>query len=139
MTKKKLELICIVDELTLKDISITRYLEERKDGNYIETQFLNDKNYNTKEKKIELDEAGVKKWKEKFVPDMNKSELIHSNQPGELLYGHSKNSLYRYYDGRFFTVTEKMNDFDYDILTTTIWLAKGGEKEWLSRYYNSDE
>lgn len=134
MTKKNPKLICIVDEMSLKDISITRYLEEQENGSFIETQYLNDKNFNTKEKKIVLNKAEAKEWKEKFVPDMSRSELIHSHQPGELLYGHSRNSLYRYFDGRFFSITEKMNDFDYEILTTTIWLAKGGEKKWLKNF-----
>lgn len=134
MTKKNPKLICIVDEMSLKDISITRYLEEQENGSFIETQYLNDKNFNTKEKKIVLNKAEAKEWKEKFVPDMSRSELIHSHQPGELLYGHSRNSLYRYFDGRFFSITEKMNDFDYEILTTTIWLAKGDEKKWLKNF-----
>lgn len=134
MTKKNPKLICIVDEMSLKDISITRYLEEQENGSFIETQYLNDKNFNTKEKKIVLNKAEAKEWKEKFVPDMSRSELIHSHQPGELLYGHSRNSLYRYFDGRFFAITEKMNDFDYEILTTTIWLAKGDEKKWLKNF-----
>lgn len=134
MTKKNPKLICIVDEMSLKDISITRYLEEQENGSFIETQYLNDKNFNTKEKKIVLNKAEAKEWKEKFVPDMSRSELIHSHQPGELLYGHSRNTLYRYFDGRFFSITEKMNDFDYEILTTTIWLAKGDEKKWLKNF-----
>lgn len=135
MTKKKLELICIVDELSLKDISITRYLEEQKDGSYIETQYLNDKNYNTKEKKSSLTKNEAMRWKKNFVPDMSKSKLVHAHQPGELLYGYSRNSLYQYFDGRFFSISEKMNDFDYNLLTTTIWLAKEGEKAWLRKFH----
>lgn len=126
----------IVDEYSIPNFSITRIFEKIGENEYLEHQFIYDKDYNTEKKKIKMNEVEAKIWFEKWHPNLNACKLIYEDKNVDLLAGYVKYSLYKSADGRFFSLSEKMNDWDYSSLFTVTWLKKDTEKNWLKKYKN---
>lgn len=137
MENPKLELdnlISIVDEFSMPGYSITLYLREAAQaGMYTEFRYVN-KNYQTIDEQTHtLTYHQAKEWLNKYVPTPQNCELIKKPKDVDLLGGHTKTSLFKSADGRYCEYRQKMNDWDYSILTTVIWLAPGTETKWIRK------
>ncbi len=129
MKTENKHIISIVDEFSVKDRTVNRHLSQKKDGNFIENQYIRDEYFNFTEKTIELTKEEAELWKKKYVPKTEDCEIIYEDKNVDLLAGWTKKMLYKSPDGRYFEISEKMNDWDYSSLFTTIWIAKGTEVE----------
>lgn len=120
----------VVDNLEKKGWSIARHLLKNYKDEYFEIQYISDPEYNHEEKRIKLSKEEADLWLKTYLPNEDNYSVIYEEKDVDFLTGAVKKTLYKAKSGRYFEKIEKMNDWDYSILSTIIWLSKEEGKKY---------